>query len=244
MDLRFDTPLADTHTLFVAATQGDLGVPGGVRIHPFQSYNSVLVARMFSLDQSVWMPRLGVTPDLTGAQLIAGWIDYGLPPDRDPDGDRVDVLEDNCPTVPNPGQEDYDQDGVGDACDNCPMVPNPRVSADFLATHPWATLTGGQRDDDADGYGNRCDAQFQGKSRNVSPQDVAAMKMSIGQPVDGSTCGLGHKLPCAMFDLDESASGVIDDGDVDVFKALVGKPPGPTCPSCPLACEGPACAAQ
>ena len=244
MDLRFDTPLADTHTLFVAATQGDLGVPGGVRIHPFQSYNSVLVARMFSLDQSVWMPRLGVTPDFVGAQLIASWIDYGLPPDRDPDGDRVDVLEDNCPTVPNPGQEDYDQDGVGDACDNCPMVPNPRVSADFLATHPWATLTGGQRDDDADGFGNRCDAQFESKSTNVSPKDTAAMRQSVGQPVDATTCGLGHKLACAMFDLDESASGVIDDADVAVFKSLMGNPPGPTCAACPLACEGPACAAQ
>jgi glucose/arabinose dehydrogenase len=244
MDLRFDTPLADTHTLFVGAIEGDLDVPGGLRIHPFQSDRSVLVARMLSPDQSVWMPRLATTPDLAGASMIAAWIDYGLPPERDPDGDRVDVLEDNCPTISNPGQEDWDQDGVGDACDNCPMVANPRVPADFLATHPWATLTGGQRDDDADGYGNRCDAQFEGRTRNVSPVDLASLRRSIGKPIDGFDCGLRGNMSCAPYDLDESAEGVVDQGDIDVFKSLTGQPPGPTCAACPLACEGPACAAQ
>ena len=244
MDLRFDTPLAATHTLFVAATQGDLGVPGGVRIHPFQSSRSVLVARMLSGEPDVWMPRLALMPDIGGASLVSTWIDYGLPPERDPDGDRVDVLEDNCPTVANPGQEDWDQDGVGDACDNCPMIPNPRVDADFRATHPWATLTGGQRDDDGDGFGNRCDGQFESLSTNVSAKDTASLRVSLGKPVDGSTCGLHADMSCAIYDLDESGTGTIDEGDLDVFKILSARPPGPTCAACPLACEGPACAAQ
>ena len=36
--------------------------------------------------------------------------------------DRVGVpdVEDNCPLVFNPGQEDLDGDSLGDACDECP----------------------------------------------------------------------------------------------------------------------------
>jgi uncharacterized repeat protein (TIGR01451 family) len=65
---------------------------------------------------------------------------YEAPPPPDGDGDGVPDSSDNCPIVPNPGQEDGDGDGVGDACDNCPAIANPD-----------------QADADGDGVGDLCE---------------------------------------------------------------------------------------
>ena len=163
----------------------------------------------------------------------------------DTDGDGVIDALDNCPTVSNPGpiQADSDGDGVGDACDNCTLVANPRVPATFLASNPWATLTGGQRDDDGDGFGNPCDGDFPGTSQggNLNAADTAQYKASAGRDRTTDTCGTSHTVPCAVFDLNlgQNTDGVnnINAADTARFKLLAGRPAGPKCASCPLPCE-------
>ncbi len=241
MDLRYDTELDATHTVSVPATQGDLGVPGGLRIEPGRPDLSVFLARMSASESSVFMPRFAQLPDLTGAAMISAWIDHGLP-GRDPDGDLVDVSRDNCPTRPNTDQSDMDGDGVGDACDNCVDIANPPQPAGYLDANPWATLTGGQRDDDADGYGNRCDAKFS-SSMLTGTLDLGQMFQSYGMPVSSSTCGSTHTARCAKFDVDE-VGDVIDDADIDALRSLVGRKPGAKCPDCPIDCAGFACAPE
>ncbi|MCI0568385.1 MAG: thrombospondin type 3 repeat-containing protein, partial [Acidobacteria bacterium] len=47
------------------------------------------------------------------------------PQSGDADGDGIQNLNDNCPTVPNATQLDPDHDTLGSVCDNCPSLYNP-----------------------------------------------------------------------------------------------------------------------
>jgi large repetitive protein len=83
----------------------------------------------------------------------------------DADGDGVEDVGDNCPTVFNPirpvdlgVQGDADGDGIGDPCDVFPVGTDLDLDGKVNAGDncPWDS-NGDQADDDGDGKGNVCD---------------------------------------------------------------------------------------
>ena len=76
----------------------------------------------------------GLPPALFGAVRFNSTL---LPGGLDQDGDgRIDVA-DNCPAVPNPGQENADGDAYGDACDPFPFdADNLQACLDLAGTCP------------------------------------------------------------------------------------------------------------
>ena len=128
----------------------------------------------------------------------------------DGDGDGVPDGCDNCPDVPNPGQEDGDGDFVGDACDNCPATPNRNqedADADRVGTACDNCPTDpnpDQRDTDFDGVGDVCDNCPLFPNPNQGPQDChcdpSAPTISFSSPV-GRGSGLVSWVTCPEFDL-------------------------------------------
>jgi hypothetical protein len=93
-------------------------------------------------------------PDDSVCNGIDDDCDGAIDEDGDPDTDGVPSCFDNCPTVPNPGQQNGDGDAFGDACDCAPTDPTNGPPAEVdnsllvsmsagTATVSWTDATGG-----------------------------------------------------------------------------------------------------
>lgn len=124
-------------------------------------------AELYSLGQSntVGGPTLG-----TPVTFIFAFGKVGGVPIIDTDNDGIPDVDDNCPTTPNPGQEDADGDGIGDACDNAsPVCTNvqPSVTKLWPPNHKLKTVTlSGATDSDGDPITMQIISIFQDEKTN------------------------------------------------------------------------------
>lgn len=115
---------------------------------------------------------------------IDGWSDVQL------NCTDAKCKADNCPKVPNSGQDDINKNGVGDVCDldadgdgtlnkvdNCPLISNPD-----------------QADGDSDGVGDACDNCPSVDNRNQidTDEDGAGDKCDNDTDNDGNPCVPSH----------------------------------------------------
>ena len=239
-------PVSDDELLCGSGILGDTMLESGMQFEPYRAGEKLGSAAFHTAFPNGLPPRSPVfCRSLNRLLALVGteadgthqfvWHLPAATGEADADADGVADDVDNCPTVANVDQADSDGDGAGNVCDNCAKVANPRVAADFLSHNPWATLTGGQRDDDGDGFGNRCDAKFDARRGSVGTPDFFRMVTALGKLRATDRCGLAHRSPCAVFDLDESGTR-IGPADLRRFRLLFGRPPGPNCPTCPLEC--------
>jgi len=108
----------------------------------------------------------------------------------DTDADGVADINDNCPTVANPGQEEQDGDGLGDACDVCPTDAMNDDDGDGVCgavDNCRFIVNPDQTNSDTDQYGDACDNCVNVDNNNQANFDSA--NDNLGDACDSDPFG-------------------------------------------------------
>ena len=232
-----------------------LSAPSGIALHGdtlFVSQNANGKISAFDLATDGKSATLMQTVD-TNANSIMGlevgpndklwYVDAGLNrvvrldpfPDSDSDGTR-DTL-DNCPDIPNAGQENHDGDSMGDMCD--PDDDNDGILSDLsdaddcpFGETGW--ISSPSTDHDGDGCKDARPEDQDDDNDGVSDGMDACSKGELGWISDSSSTDYDSDgCRDSTEDLDDD-DDYICDGSTAVSGCLVGWPQFDRCPTSPL----------
>ena len=165
--------------------------PDGTRLHVVGRVSNTITTLGVRDDGRLVAPV--IPPVATGIQAANPSAGVLLLPALDEDGDGLVPLLDNCPGVPNPGQEDANHDGAGDACQPTVSIGTVVVAGLGLeADGPVVpALAAGARIADPDGQPLRGRAVI--STRETRPVALRDAGLS-GESSDSVDCSRGLAL--------------------------------------------------
>ncbi len=125
----------------------------------------------------------------------------------DTDLDGILDIEDNCPLIANPGQEDYDNDGFGDVCDEEISISlNKITGGGAVMSHPNA-LDGSTNPNSfglnvtREPLGVRVHVEYNDHVKTVSAEDASPLQIHINGYASGVyelENGIEFDIPCTV----------------------------------------------